>query len=73
LADAQRAFVQQLVDQAQAEGVNLVGPGALLADLTKLVLETGLEVEMDDHLGYAKHDPAGRDGGNSATAPGRRR
>jgi transposase-like protein len=20
---------------------------------------------MDDHLGYAKHDPAGRDGGNS--------
>ena len=20
---------------------------------------------MDDHLGYGKHDPAGRDGGNS--------
>jgi putative transposase len=29
------------------------------------VLEAGLEAEMTDHLGYDKHDPAGRDGGNS--------
>jgi putative transposase len=29
------------------------------------VLETALEVEMEDHLGYAKHAPAGRDKGNS--------
>jgi putative transposase len=65
LGDAQRALAQQLVEQAQAEGINLVGPGGLLGDITKLVLETGLEVEMDEHLGYAKHDPAGRDGGNS--------
>ncbi len=65
LGDAQRTLAQQLVDQAQAEGINLVGPGGLLGDITKLVLETGLEVEMDEHLGYAKHDPAGRDGGNS--------
>src|SRR5262249_61539632 len=63
--DAQRMLAAQLVDQAQAEGISLVGPGGLLADLTKLVLETGLEVEMDEHLGYAKHDPVGRDGGNS--------
>jgi transposase-like protein len=28
----------------------------LLGDIRKLVLETGLEVEMDEHLGYAKHD-----------------
>jgi transposase len=33
--------------------------------LTKVVLEGALEGEMDAHLGYAKHDPAGRDGGNS--------
>ena len=25
----------------------------------------GLEVEMDEHLGYTKHDSAGRNGGNS--------
>jgi hypothetical protein len=55
----------QLVDEARAEGVNLVGPGGLLGDLTKRVLEAGLEAELDDHLGYSKHDPVGRDGGNS--------
>ena len=30
-----------------------------------MVVEDGLEGELDDHLGYAKHDPAGRNGGNS--------
>ena len=30
-----------------------------------MVIEGALEGELDDHLGYAKHDPAGRDGGNS--------
>ena len=29
------------------------------------MIEGALEGEMDDHLGYARHDPAGRDGGNS--------
>jgi putative transposase len=36
-----------------------------LGRLTKLVTEAALEGEMDDHLGYDKHDPAGRNGGNS--------
>jgi putative transposase len=30
-----------------------------------VVVESALEGEMDDHLGYGKHDPAGRNGGNS--------
>jgi hypothetical protein len=30
-----------------------------------VVVESALEGELDDHLGYGKHDPAGRDGGNS--------
>ena len=55
----------QLVEQARAEGVDLVGPGGLLTGLTKTVLETALEAELSDHLGYDKHDPAGRNGGNS--------
>ncbi len=33
--------------------------------LTKQVLETGLEVEMEEHLGYDKHAAEGRNGGNS--------
>ena len=37
----------------------------MLGRLTKVVLEGALEGELDAHLGYARHDPAGRDGGNS--------
>ncbi len=57
--------LRALVAQARAEGLQLTGEGGLLAQLTKLVVESALEGEMDDHLGYARHDQAGRDGGNS--------
>jgi putative transposase len=56
---------RDLVERARSEGAQLVGPGGLLSGLTKTVLETALEVEMEDHLGYPKHAPAGRDKGNS--------
>jgi len=56
---------RDLVERARTEGAQLVGPGGLLSGLTKTVLETALGVEMEDHLGYAKHAPEGRDGGNS--------
>jgi transposase-like protein len=62
---AEEALAQELVDRARSEGVELVGPGGLLTGLTKTVLETALEAEMEDHLGYAKHAPEGRDRGNS--------
>lgn len=39
------------------EGVTLTGEGGLLARLTMVVVESALEGEMDDHLGYGKHDP----------------
>ncbi|QIZ35139.1 IS256 family transposase [Saccharopolyspora sp. ASAGF58] len=57
--------IQQLADRARAEGLRLTGEGGLLGRLTKLVTEAALAGEMDDHLGYGKHDPVGRDGGNS--------
>jgi len=62
---ADEELAQQLVDRARAEGVKLTGPGGLLGDLTRRVLEAGLEGEMDGHLGYQKHAVEGRDGGNS--------
>lgn len=37
----------------------------LLQQLTKRLLESALEGEITDHLGYDKHDPAGKNGGNS--------
>ena len=58
-------LIAQLADRARSEGLQLTGEGGLLARLTKAVVESAVEGEMDDHLGYTKHDPAGRDGGNS--------
>jgi putative transposase len=59
------ALAQELVERARTEGVDLVGPGGLLTDLTKTVLETALEAELDEHLGYPKHAVEGRNSGNS--------
>ena len=38
---------------------------ALSAQLLKLTVETALGAEMEEHLGYAKHEPGGRGSGNS--------
>nr|WP_225623918.1 transposase [Rhodococcus rhodochrous] len=58
-------LAQQLLAQAKADGVELVGPNGLLNQLTATVLETALEAEMDEHLGYEKHQVEGRNTGNS--------
>ena len=45
--------------------MEMVGPDRLLDQLTKRVLNTALEEETAEHLGYDKHDPVGRNRGNS--------
>ncbi|WP_443055318.1 IS256 family transposase [Streptomyces sp. NBC_00258] len=64
-ATAEQKLIDQLVEQARSKGLQLTGEGGLLQQLTKKVLESALEGEITDHLGYDKHDPAGKDGGNS--------
>src|SRR5215213_1811917 len=61
----QRQLAEQLLAQAKEQGVELVGPNGLLNQLTKNVLETALDAEMTEHLGYDRHDPTGRGSGNS--------
>src|SRR5499425_2162817 len=58
-------LADQLLGRAQAEGVELLGPDGLLSQVTKAVLERALAEEMTGHLGYDKHDPAGRGSGNN--------
>jgi hypothetical protein len=58
-------LADQLLAKAQAGGVELLGPDGLLSQVTKAVLERALAEEMTEHLGYEKHDPAGRGSGNS--------
>lgn len=53
--------------QAREAGIDLVGPDGLLTGLTKQVLETALEEELTEHLGYEpgyRKDKAGRPGTN---------
>ena len=58
----------KLIDQL-LEGCNspddILGEAGLLKQLTKKVAERALSAEMEQHLGYAKHAPEGKNSGNS--------
>ncbi|MFI7680587.1 transposase [Actinophytocola sp. NPDC049390] len=58
-------LVEQLVSRAKSGGLKLTGEGGVLQQLTKRLLESALDGEITDHLGYDKHAPAGRGTGNS--------
>jgi putative transposase len=63
LLDPER--IDALLADAEAEGLEVDGPGGLLSLLTKAVLERALGAELTDHLGYERGDPAGAGSGNS--------
>src|SRR5215510_4626624 len=65
LSAADEQLLRELTERARTGGLKLTGEGGLLGRLTKMVVEGALEGELDDHLGYEKNDPAGRNGGNS--------
>jgi putative transposase len=60
-----QVLADQLLARAQSEGIELLGPDGLLSQVTRAVLERALGEELTEHLGYEKHDPAGRGSGNS--------
>lgn len=49
------AAAGRLVEEARANGVALTGDGGLLTGLVREVLQTALEAEITDHLGYEPH------------------
>lgn len=57
--------VEELMAKVRADGLQLLGHGGLIAELSKRLLERALDEELTDHLGYERGDPAGRNGGNS--------
>ncbi len=64
-ATAMREWAEELVARARDEGVELTGDDGLLTGLVRQALQTGLEVELADHLGYEPYESAGRGSGNS--------
>ncbi len=48
------------------------GQSGLYAQLKKKIIERTLNTEMDHHLGYTKHDPKGKNSGNSRNGKGKK-
>jgi transposase-like protein len=61
---AEQAAAEELVRRAREQGLSLTGPGGLLRQLTKVVIETALDQEMTEHLGHERNTPAGNEAGN---------
>lgn len=59
-----KLLAQRLVAQARDAGIDMVGPERLLTGLTKQVLETALDEELTEHLGYEPGDREGKQGTN---------
>ena len=68
-----RQLAEELVERARRDGVELVGPGGLLPELTKNVLEAGLEAEMSEHSATTSTTRPGATPGTHGTGPGPRR
>jgi putative transposase len=58
-------LMDDVLARIDAQDLRLTGEGGFLPEMIKAVLERGLQVEMTEHLGYEKHDPAGRGSPNS--------
>jgi putative transposase len=48
------------------------GESGLFATLKKKIIERTLDAEMNNHLGYTKHDPKGHNSGNSRNGRGKK-
>ncbi len=64
-ASAEELAAAELVRIAKEQGLSLTGPNGLLKQFTKTVLETALNEEMTEHLGFEPNQaPAERDSAN---------
>jgi len=62
------ATTDELLDQLMKDykkPEDLIGESGLLKQLTKALVERAMKAELTAHLGYDKHDPAGKKSGNS--------
>jgi putative transposase len=67
-----KAISDELIDEMLKQGRTAEDVNGLLKQFTKAVLERALQGEMTEHLGYAKHDPAGDNSGNSRNGVSRK-
>ncbi len=58
-------LIDTLMAKVDAEGLELLGPDGVLSEITSRVMNRALDVELTNHVGYERGDPAGRGSGNS--------
>jgi putative transposase len=71
---ADRRISDEVIDELLAGACTeeeIAGPGGLLAELTKRLIERAMEVELSDHVGYEPHCEPPGGGGNqrNGTSP----
>ena len=57
--------LDRLMDQVDEQGLELLGPGGVLTELTSRIMTRAMDVELTEHLGYERGDPAGNGSGNN--------
>jgi putative transposase len=74
--DLRAKLPDELVDELLAGASSeeeVVGPGGLLSQLTKRLVERAMEVELTDHLGYDRHQEPPGGSGNTRNGSTRKR
>jgi len=71
---ADRRISDEVIDELLAGACTeeeIAGPGGLLAELTKRLIERAMEVELSDHVGYEPHcePPGGAGNQRNGTSP----
>ncbi len=72
---AKKTRQEQLIDELLSDydgPESFWGESGLFSQLKKKIVERSLDAEMDDHLGYSKHDPKGKNSGNSRNGRGKK-
>lgn len=72
LTEKQQALLDELLKDFKGDAKDLLGQHGLIKQITKRALESALEGELTDHLGYESNAPAGKSTGNSRNGRSRK-
>jgi len=72
LTPTQKSLLDELFKDFRGNAKELLGEHGLLKRITQRALESALEGELTDHLGYSPHESAGRNSGNSRNGKSRK-
>jgi len=68
------SFEEQILKHVRQKGGTVaVGGAGFVKELMSRTYQALLDAEMEEHLGYSKHEPAGRGSGNSRNGHGRKK